>query len=180
LFECLHLNSNDTLLIRGATCALGYAAIQIAKALGCHVIATTHRKEKLELIKEADEQVLDDSTLTGKIHGVTKALDLIGPKYLKDTLTSVEKGAVVCQTGILGGIYALNGFDPIKDIPNGVYLTGFFSNYPTQQVMNEITAFLDENELKPCYGAVYGFENIREALIAMDTHQVNGKIVVTL
>ena len=180
LFECLHLNSNDTLLIRGATCALGYAAIQIAKALGCHVIATTHRKEKLELIKEADEQVLDDGKLTGRVHGVTKALDLIGPKYLKDTLTAVEKGAVVCQTGILGGIYALNGFDPIKDIPNGVYLTGFFSNYPTQQVMNEITAFLDEHELKPCYGAVYGFENIREALIAMDTHQVNGKIVVTL
>ena len=37
------------------------------------------------------------------------------------------------QTGILGGVYALNGFDLIKDIPNGVYLTGFFSNYPTQQ-----------------------------------------------
>lgn len=180
LFECLHLHQNDTLLIRGATCALGFAAIQIARALGCHVIATTHRKEKLELIKDADEQVLDDGKLTGKIHGVTKALDLIGPLYLKDTLTSVEKGAIVCQTGILGGVYALNGFDPIKDIPNGVYLTGFFSNYPTQQVMNEIVAFLDEHELKPCYGAVYQFENIRDALIAMDTRQVNGKIVVTV
>lgn len=180
LFECLHLKSSDTLLIRGATCALGYAAIQIARALGCRVIATTHRKEKLDLIKEADEQVLDDGKLTGRIHGMTKALDLIGPKYLKDTLTAVEKGAIVCQTGILGGVYALNGFDPIKDIPNGVYLTGFFSNYPTQQVMNEIIAFLNEHELKPCYGAVYEFENIREALTAMDTHQVNGKIVVTL
>lgn len=180
LFECLHLAGSDTLLIRGATCALGYAAIQIAKALGCHVIATTHRKEKLDLIKEADEQVLDDGKLTGMIHGVTKALDLIGPKYLKDTLTAVEKGCIVCQTGILGGVYALNGFDPIKDIPNGVYLTGFFSNYPTQQVINEITAFLDENALKPCYGSVYEFKNIREALTAMDTHKVNGKIVVTM
>ena len=34
LFECLHLNKDDTLLIRGATCALGYAAIQIANARG--------------------------------------------------------------------------------------------------------------------------------------------------
>lgn len=30
LFESLHLTSGDRLLIRGATCALGYAAIQIA------------------------------------------------------------------------------------------------------------------------------------------------------
>ena len=55
LFECLHLTAEDTLLIRGATCALGYASIQIAKALGCRVIATTHRAEKLTLISEADE-----------------------------------------------------------------------------------------------------------------------------
>ena len=29
-------------------------------------------------------------------------------------------------------VFTLNDFDPIKDIPNGVYLTGFFSNYPTK------------------------------------------------
>ncbi|MBQ6427713.1 MAG: zinc-binding dehydrogenase, partial [Oscillospiraceae bacterium] len=121
LFECLHLTADDTLLIRGATCALGCAAMQIASALGCRVIATTHRETKLALIADAEEAVLDDGRLTGRIHGVTKALDLIGPRDLKDTLTAVEKGGIVCQTGILGGVYALNGFDPIKDIPNGVY-----------------------------------------------------------
>ena len=152
LFECLHLAKEDTLLIRGATCALGYAALQIAKALGCKVIATTHKESKLPLIAEADEAVIDDGRLTGKIQGVTKALDLIGPRSLKDTLTSVEKGCIVCQTGILGGVYVLNGFDPIKDIPNGVYLTGFFSNYPTQQVIDEIFAFLNEKKLVPVRG----------------------------
>ena len=78
LFECLHLTKEDTLLIRGATCALGYAAMQIAKALGCMVIASTHKESKLPLIADADEAVIDDGRLTGKIHGVTKALDLIG------------------------------------------------------------------------------------------------------
>ena len=86
LFECLHLTADDTLLIRGATCALGYAAIQIAGALGCKVIATTHREEKLPLIAEADEAVLDDGRLTGRVHGVTKALDLIGPRILRNML----------------------------------------------------------------------------------------------
>ena len=178
LFECLHLTAKDTLLIRGATCALGYASLQIAKALGCKVIATTHREDKLPLIAEADETVIDDGKLTGKVRGVTKALNLIGPRNLKDTLTAVEKGGIVCQTGLLGGIYALNGFDPIKDIPNGVYLTGFFSNYPTQQVMDEIFAFLNEKKLVPVSGKVFGFDEIREAVIAQDEGKVNGKIIV--
>ena len=178
LFECLHLTADDTLLIRGATCALGCAAMQIANALGCRVIATTHRETKLALIADADEAVLDDGRLTGRIHGVTKALDLIGPRNLKDTLTAVEKGGIVCQTGILGGVYALNGFDPIKDIPNGVYLTGFFSNYPTQQIMDEIFAFLNKKDLVPVCGQVYNFESIRDAVAAQDEGKVNGKIVV--
>ena len=178
LFECLHLTAKDTLLIRGATCALGYASLQIAKALGCKVIATTHRQDKLPLIAEADDAVIDDGRLTGKVRGVTKALDLIGPRNLKDTLTTVEKGGVVCQTGLLGGVYALNGFDPIKDIPNGVYLTGFFSNYPTQQIMDEIFAFLNEKKLVPVSGKVFGFDEIREAVIAQDEGKVNGKIII--
>ena len=180
LFECLNLMPEDTLLIRGGTCALGYAAIQVAKALGCRVIATTHRETKLPLLAKADEAVLDDGRLTGKIHGVTKALDLVGPRNLKDTLASVEKGGIVCNTGILGGVYALNGFDPIKDIPNGVYLTGFFSNDPTQQVMSDIFTFLYEHNLSPVIGAKYDLGHIRDACIALDTGKVNGKIIVTV
>ena len=180
LFESLQLESKDTLLVRGGTCALGYAAIQLAKALGCKVISTTHRDKKLPLLAKAgaDECLMDDGTLTGKISGVSKALDLIGPRYLKDTLTAVEKGAIVCCTGILGGIYDLNHFDPIKDIPNGVYLTGFFSNYPTQEIMDDIFGILTTYKLTPCFGKVFDFTNIREAVLAQENKEVNGKIVV--
>lgn len=180
LFECLHLKEEDTLLVRGGTCALGYAAIQIAKALGCRVIATTHRETKLSLLRKADYAIIDDGALTGKVQKVTKVLDLVGPRYLKDTLTAAEKGGIVCQTGILGGVYSLNGFDPIKGIPNGVYLTGFFSNYPTQQVMDDILAFLDEHRLVPVMGKVFSFDKIRDALTAQDEGAVDGKIVVKI
>ncbi|MBQ8959860.1 MAG: zinc-binding dehydrogenase [Ruminococcus sp.] len=179
LFECLHLQPNDTLLIRGATCALGYAAIQIAKALGCKVIATTHRESKLPLISNADEAVIDDGTLAGKVK-VTKALELVGAKSIRDTLRCMVRGGIVCHTGLLGGVYTLDGFDPIKEIPNGVYLTGFFSNYPTQQTVDEIFAFLNEHKLEPCFGECFDFEHIREACIALDSGKVNGKIVVKM
>jgi NADPH:quinone reductase-like Zn-dependent oxidoreductase len=178
LFECLHLNKDDVLLVRGATCALGYAAIQIAKALGCKVVATTHRESKLALLCAADEAILDKGVLRGQISGVTKALDLVGPRSLRDTLSSVEKGGIVCDTGILGGVYALNGFDPIKDIPNGVYLTGFFSNYPTAEVISRIFDFIGEHKLTPIYGKIFPFENIKDAVMAQESGSVNGKIVV--
>lgn len=180
LFQCLRLKKEDTLLVRGATCALGYAAIQLAKALGCRVIGTTHKEEKLQLLKDAgcDEYMLDDGSLRGKAHGVTKALELIGIKTVQDTMMSVEQGAIVCNTGVLGKVYEWNHFDPIKDIPNGVCLTGFYSNYPTQEIMQDIFSFIDGHGLKPLIGASIDFANIKEACIALDSGSVNGKIVV--
>jgi NADPH:quinone reductase-like Zn-dependent oxidoreductase len=182
LFECLNLNSNDTLLVRGATCALGYATIQIAKSMGCKVTATTHRESKLALLKKhnVDVAILDDGKLEGKITGVTKALELVGPSVIRDTLKSVDKGAIVCETGILGGVYSLDDFDPIKEIPNGVYLTGFFSNFPTEEIMQNIFEFLDKNNLKPDIGKIYNFEDITQACIDMDNKKINGKIVVKI
>lgn len=180
LFQCLRLQPNDTLLVRGGTCALGYAAIQLAKALGCRVIATTHKAEKLPLLSEADEAVLDSGTLEGNVAGINKALELVGPKTLRDTLCCVEQGGIVCHTGILGGEFTLNGFDPIKEIPNGVYLTGFFSNYPTAEIIQDVFDFLNVHHLTPPIGAVYDFAHIRETCVALDSGKVNGKIVVEL
>ena len=180
LFQCLSLKKEDKLLVRGATCALGYVAIQLAKAYACTVVGTTHRGSKMELLEEAgcDECILDDGSLQGKVSGVTKALELIGIKTLKDTMMCTEQGGIVCNTGILGKVYEWNDFDPIKDIPNGVCLTGFYSNYPTAGMMQDIFNFMDEHQLKPLVGATYDFDNVREACIALDEGKVNGKIVV--
>ncbi|MCR5666496.1 MAG: zinc-binding dehydrogenase [Eubacterium sp.] len=180
LFECLQLKAEDHLLIRGATCALGYAAIQIAKALGCKVTATTHRVEKLELLKEADEALPDSGSLAGKLGGVTKVLELVGPKTLRDTLSNAQRGTIVCHTGILGGLYALDGFDPIKEIPNGVYLTGFFSNTPTQSDITNILDFIKKHKISPCIGREYSFLEIGKAVMDMEDGKINGKIVVSV
>ena len=180
LFQSLKLTKEDKLLVRGATCALGYVAVQLAKALGCTVVGTTHRESKIELLKDAgcDECILDDGSLRGKVSSVTKALELIGIKTVKDTMMRMEQGGIVCNTGVLGKVYEWNHFDPIKDIPNGVCLTGFYSNYPTTKMMQDIFSFMDEHQLKPLIGATYYFDNVCEACIALDEGKVNGKIVV--
>lgn len=182
LFQCLRLKPLDKLLVRGATCALGYVAIQLAKALGCKVVGTTHKQSKLPLLEDAlcDECILDEGSIRGKVSGVTKALELIGIKTVQDTMMSVEQGGIVCNTGVLGKVYEWNHFDPIKDIPNGVCLTGFYSNYPTQGMMQDIFSFMDRYGLKPLVGARFSFDRIRDACIALDGGKVNGKIVVEM
>ena len=74
----------------------------------------------------------------------------------------------------------MNGFDPIKDIPNGVYLTGFFSNFPEASTIREIFDFMEKKKLSPKIGARFEFKDIREACMALDSGKVNGKIVATI
>ncbi len=179
LFQSLRLKENETLLIRGATSALGYAAIQLAKALGCRVIGTTHKEEKKHLLTDLGaEAILDNGTLAGTVYA-HKVLELVGPRTLTDSLRCAYRGGIVCNTGVLGGAYYLNQFDPIKDIPNEVYLTGFFSNYPGQDVMNEIFAFIEEKKIVPFIGARFLFSDLKAAIKAQE-QGVDGKIVVTI
>lgn len=180
LFECLRLVPSDTLLIRGASCGLGYAAIQIAHALGARVVATTHRKKYVELLQgfSPDEVVIDDGFLADAGVRATKVLELIGPRTLRDSLACLEPGGICCNTGILGGEFVLDGFDPIKEIPNGCYLTGFFSNYPTQEVMDSIFRFVAEKAIEPFVAQVFDFDHLVDALALQDAGGFQGKLVV--
>ena len=88
-------------------------------------------------------------------------------------------GGIVCNTGIVGGEYYLNGFDPIKGIPNGCYLTGFFSNFPTQETIDSIFAFIGQHNISPFIGASFRFSDNKQAIKAQEKG-VDGKIVVVM
>ena len=99
LCQCLRLQKDDTLLVRGGTCALGYAAMQIAKAIGCRVAATTHRESKLNLLKEAgaDECILDTGNLSETYNArFTKALELVGCKTSHVIRCGAWRRAALC------------------------------------------------------------------------------------
>lgn len=114
-----------------------------------------------------------------KSHSTDKILELIGPKTIRNSLNHLYHGGIVCNTGILGGEYYLNGLDPIKEIPNGCYLTGFFSNYPTQATIDKIFAFIDKHSITPFIGASFKFSDIKQAIKAQE-NGVDGKIVVVM
>lgn len=187
LFDCLQIKSGDALLIRGGTSALGLTAIQLAKSIGASILASTRKKEKSNFLKShgADHVLIDNGTLPEQLyklypHGVNKVLELIGVSTLLESLKLTAYHGIVCNTGMLAEKGMLNGFDPIKDIPNGVYLTGFFSNYPTQQVIDGIFSLIKEYNLHPVITKVFTLDEIAEAHRLAETNNVNGKIVITV
>ena len=184
LFECLQLKEKDSLLIRGGTSALGIASIILAKSLGCRVIITVRSDKHNELLEYlgVDKIIIDtDNSIKDKIgEKVDKILELVGPLTVPESLKLLNKGGICCSTGILGNVFTLDKFDPIKEIPNGCYLTGFYSNYPTQETIDEMMTFIDDYEIIPEIGKVYSFDNVIEYSRDLENGKTNGKGIVVV
>lgn len=182
--EGLQLKKDDSILIRGATSATGITAMQLAKAIGATVIATSRDESRFEMLKDngADEVIVDDGKLEEKIpDGVDKVLELIGPKTLEDSMKCLREFGICCNTGILGGMEYVPEFDPIKTIPNNRYLTSFFSNYPTQEIMDRLFQFVIDNDISPKIDKIFtDLDEISQAHKLMESNEAQGKIIFRL
>ena len=184
LTECLMLSAGDTLMVRGATSTVGQASIQLAKALGAKVIGACRRESSFEMLKTigADYCIIDDGQISKQHLPVrpNKILELVGPKTLHDSLQTVSKPGYVCNTGILGNQFTIEHFDPIKYIPNGVFLTGFFSNYPTQAAIDNMLELIIKGGIHPLYNKVFTLEEIAEAHKLLELGGAGGKIILKM
>ena len=180
--KSLNLKNNDSILIRGATSALGLTTMQLAKALGCRIIATSRDESRFDKLyqKGADECMVDDGNLSEKLK-CDKILELIGPKTLEDSMKCLNDGGICCVTGVLGGAEYMDEFDPIKIIPNNRFLTSFFSNYPTQEIIDEIFEFVIRQDIKPEIAKVFTtLDDICDAHKLMESNKAQGKIIFKL
>ena len=187
LFDGLQLRPADHLLVRGATSALGLAAAQLAKSMGCTVLGTTRRASRLESLRRCgvdwpllDDESLDDSVRAIRPDGVDKVLELVGPATLRQSMSWLVWHGIACSTGVLGHQFAVEAFDPIRFIPNGAYLSSFFSNFPSQSRIDEIFRYLTTHRLRPAIAKVFRLDQIGLAHELMETDGAMGKIVIVV
>lgn len=184
LTEGLQLASGDCLLVRGATSTVGKAAIQLGKAMGATVIAACRKESSFDELKSigADCCIIDDERIHEQDLSFkpNKLLELVGPRTLRDSLLTVTHPGYVCNTGILGNVFSVANFDPIKYIPNGVFLTGFFSNFPTQETIDRMFAVIKSAGIQPLYSKVFTIEHIAEAHTLLEKGGAGGKIVLKI
>lgn len=187
LVASLQLSKNDLLLVRGGTSTVGLASIQLAKAIGATVVATTRSNDKVAILKKygADDVILErdgfrDRFLEKYPEGAGKVLELIGASTLRESLKLTAFHGIVCHTGLLGGVYGLKNFDPIKEIPSGIYLTGFYSNYPTQTQITDMMNLIERSDIHPIIARKFTLGQIAEAHMLAEQRGQIGKIVVTV
>jgi len=189
----LGLAAGQSLLVRGATSALGQAAVNIASDLGARVIATTRRADRAALLRSlgADGVVTETGSIAGTVRelvpgGVDGVLDLVGNSVLRDSLQAVRAGGRVCQAGFLGGLGPVADFLPAFDMPSGVQFSFFgsfevgtaaypISAIPFQAIVEKAEAGV--SQAKPA--RVFGFEEIGTAHRVREAGQAGGKLVVT-
>jgi len=188
----LELQAGQWLLVRGATSALGQAAVNIASDLGARVIATTRREDRAGLLRSlgAERVVIETGTIAGEVRqllpgGVDRVLDLVGNSVLRDSLQAVRVRGRVCQAGFLGGLGPVADFLPIVDMPSGVQFSFFGSfevgtaAYPISAIpFGEIVAKAEAGAYQAKPARVFAFEEIAEAQRVMEAGQAAGKLVV--
>jgi NADPH2:quinone reductase len=191
----LALKAEHTVLIRGATSALGQAAVNIAGHAGAHVIATTRNPERLAGLTTlgAHDTVVDAPNLSHHIrarhpHGIDAVLDIVGTSTIPDSLAMVRPDGRVCMAGFLGGGAPLAAFDPMTQLPSGVHLSFFASaftfgstDYPLSRVPLQTMidrAAAGTYRAKPA--RVFRLDQIQDAHRLMESGRANGKIVVRL
>jgi NADPH:quinone reductase len=193
LHRSLGLATGQSLLVRGATSALGQAAVNIASDLGARVIATTRRADRAALLRSlgAESVVTETGSIAAEVRsllpgGADRVLDLVGNSVLRDSLQAVGRTGQVCQAGFLGGLGPVADFQPVFDLPSGVQFSFFgsfevgteaypMSAIPFQEIVRKAEAGV--YQAKPA--RVFPFEEIPEAQRVMEASQAGGKLVVT-
>ena len=183
----LEMDRADTLLVRGATSSIGFAAMALAKSAGLEITATTRNPRKAEelVAAGATHVVVDTGSIAASIRaiypdGIDRVLELVGTTTLLDSLKATKRGGIVCMTGILGGQWTLSEFHPMGDVPTGVKLTSYSgeaSDISAEQLQRYVS-LVESGELNLKTGPSFKFDQLQEAHELMDSNRANGKIVV--
>ncbi len=185
----LNVQSGKTILIRGGTSSVGLTSITLARDMGLKVLATTRNPQRQSLLEEngAHEVWIDsDGELSDRIRqkhpgGLDYVLELLGTKTLNDSLSIIKNpGGICCMTGILGGSWELNGWNPMEHLWNGKYLTAYSGEGMDQKDLQYVIDGVQEGRIRLNTDRVFALDQIQEAHKYMEANQATGKCVVLI
>ena len=109
VFEGGSLKAGETLMVHGATSGIGVTAIQLGKAAGAKVIATSRGRDKAAQALQLGADVSIDASsedfeaLAREAGGVDVVLDMVGGDYFAKNLAALKTGGRIVYIASLGG-----------------------------------------------------------------------------
>lgn len=192
LVEIGGLKAGQWVLIHGASGGVGLAAVELAKRLGAHVIATTGSPDKVERLKAAsmaDAVILAEGRFREAVieltHGALCDLvyDPVGGDVFDESTRCVAFGGKLLVIGFAGGRIAeistniplIKGFSVV-----GVRAGEYARRFPDRgkAIREAVATLAADGRLNPHIDRVLPLERWREAFHAMAARQVVGKVVL--
>lgn len=179
------LKAGETVLIQG-TGGVSIFALQIAKAVGAKVIATSSSDKKLERLSElgADHLINYRTTLawgqaafdwTGGV-GVDHVVDVGGSANLTNSIRATKIGGHIAIVGVLAGLTGELEIIPI--LSKQVRLQGCLVG--SRQDQTDMVRFFDTHGIKPVIDIAFKLEDLGDAFEHQKSGKHFGKIVISI
>jgi NADPH:quinone reductase len=196
LVERAYVKAGQSVLVTGASGSVGLAAMQLAKAWGCTVIAglTTMAKEDLARENGADHVIdLTGEDLKDGIRDQIKAItgggvdivvEIVGGEVFDGCIRALNFAGSIVVVGFTSGTIPTMkvNYTLLKNIAvTGVNWAEYRDRDPdwVQRVQTEIFEMVSTGNLHVPVQAVFPMEQIVDACKVLTDRKVRGKIVIT-
>ena len=194
VFDRVHLQCGETLLIQGGSSGIGVTAIQLAKAMGARVIVTAGSDEKCAacLALGADHAInykthdfQDEVKRLTDGQGVNVILDMVAGSYVAKEIECLSEDGRLVIIAVQGGIKS--------EINEGLVLrrrltvTGStlrprsiaFKEAIAQACLKNVWPLIEQGRIKPVIHSTFAAQDAFKAHALMESNQHVGKIVLT-
>ncbi|HEV7228628.1 NAD(P)H-quinone oxidoreductase [Brevundimonas sp.] len=192
VFEAGALKPGETLLIHGATSGIGVTAIQMAKAHGARVIATSRGAAKTDAARALGADVSLDATVGDLAIGIRDAggtdviLDMVGAAYARLNQGALNAGGRWVVIGTQSGPMAeidLTRLMLKRQVLTGSTLRSRSADEKARlvaQVQDRIWPWVVEGRVRPPVDATFPLADAKDAHLRLEAGVHVGKILLTL
>ena len=196
LTDHAHISFGERVLVTGAAGGVGFAAVQLAKALGAKVVAGIRGMEQAEVVQEAGADLVVDlsqddlsASLRAEIdaftnsHGVDIVLDPVGGEVFNACLDSLAPAGRLVSVGFASG--SVPSVDINKLLRRNLTVMGLNWRYyrlnepeRVKRIQDEMYEFYAQGKLTPHVETVYPLADFAQALEQIAAGDVMGKVLL--
>ncbi|MFP3833761.1 NADP-dependent oxidoreductase [Chryseobacterium sp. SIMBA_028] len=171
------LRPTDKVLIHAASGGVGHFAVQIAKHIGAHVVATGSAGNKDFVLGLGADEFIDYRNVCFEeaLHDIDFVLEAVGGANFQKSVQVLKPFGTIVT---LPSGYTKE--DELKAQEKQLHACYFMSVYSSGQDMQHIASLLQNGILKPHVSHVFGFDEMAEAHLQVETNRTIGKVVVKL
>ncbi|MCE7039601.1 NADP-dependent oxidoreductase [Dyadobacter sp. CY312] len=171
------LRPTDKVLIHAAAGGVGHFAVQIARHIGAHVIATSSASNRNFVLQlGADEHIDYHTTQFEKILcDIDFVLETVGGANFQKSVQVLKPfGTIVTLPS------GHTKEDEFKAREKNLHACYFMSVYSNDTDMRHIASMLETGVLKPYVSHIFEFDEMAKAHLQIETGHTMGKVVVRL